>query len=435
VSSTISATGTVEPEEVVDVGAQVAGRIKTLGDDPRGVTEARYKGKTVDYRSPAVKGAILATIDDSVYRAQRDQAKATLEKAKADVLQAKAKLVQAKQEFDRAQRLREIQGNAVSNALVVGSKPLKAISDVDYDTAVANYEIAKANVSVCEEVVRQNDAILSMAEVNLGYTVIKSPVDGVIIDRRINVGQTVVASLNAPSLFLIARDLRKMQVWASVNEADIGRIRPDMAVHFTVDAFPGETFTGRVEQIRLNATMNQNVVTYTVIVAFANADQKVLPYLTANLHFEIERRTNVLLVPNSALRWRPRVEQVSPESRTLLTAGKSSGGKAAAGKQSENKAAKGGDSQEKTAKAAPSDKPAKGSEAARSRIWVVDDAFVRPISVRVGVTDGTETEVWGEGLTPGMEVVVGEATKENAASDDTKNPFAPPRIGGAKKTP
>src|SRR5262249_12654673 len=151
----------------------------------------------------------------------------------------------------------------------------------------------------------RSEAMLREAQVNLGYTQIRSPVDGVIVDRRVNVGQTVVAGLNAPSLFLIAKDLTKLQVWASVNEADIGNIHAGQSVRFTVDAYPKETFVGQVAQIRLNASMTQNVVTYTVVISTDNSQGKLLPYMTANLQFEVDRRHDVLLVPNAALRWKP----------------------------------------------------------------------------------------------------------------------------------
>ena len=157
------------------------------------------------------------------------------------------------------------------------------ISDADYDIALADYDTARSALAVGEASVVQAEAALRQAEINLGYTTIRSPVKGVIVDRRVNIGQTVVASLNAPSLFLIAKDLTRMQVWASVNEADIGRIRAGQTVRFTVDAFPGETFVGEVAQVRLNATMTQNVVTYTVVVTADNPEGRLLPYLTANL--------------------------------------------------------------------------------------------------------------------------------------------------------
>ena len=149
------------------------------------------------------------------------------------------------------------------------------------------------------------------------YCTIKSPVKGVIIDRRVNIGQTVVASLNAPSLFLIAKDLKRMQVWVAVNEADIGKIQPGLPVSFTVDAFPGETFRGEVGKVRLNASMTQNVITYTVEVITDNSNGRLLPYLTANVQFELSRLSGVLLAPNAALRWTPPAEQVAPEFREV----------------------------------------------------------------------------------------------------------------------
>ena len=150
------------------------------------------------------------------------------------------------------------------------------------------------------------------AQRNLSYCTIKSPVKGVIIDRRVNIGQTVVASLNAPSLFLLAKDLTRMQVWVAVNEADIGKIHPGQPVTFTVAAFPGETFRGEVGKVRLNASMTQNVVTYTVEVITDNSNGRLLPYLTANVQFELDRRKDVLLVPSAALRWTPSADQVAP---------------------------------------------------------------------------------------------------------------------------
>ena len=211
-------------------------------------------------------------------------------------MQLEAKCEQTEQEWKRAESL----------------LATKAIAESDYDTAGPNCKSAKANVAVGKATVRQNKAALRMAKTNLGYTTIKSPVRGVIIDRRVNIGQTVVASLNAPSLFLIAKDLRRMQVWASVNEADIGQIRVDMPVRFTVDAHPGQTFHGKVTQIRMNATMTQNVVTYTVVVTTDNSSGKLLPYLTANVQFEVDKRSGVLLVPNAALRWKPQASQIAP---------------------------------------------------------------------------------------------------------------------------
>jgi HlyD family secretion protein len=394
--STISATGTVEPEEVVDVGAQVVGRIKNLGIDPGDPQQM----KSIDYGSVVHDGTVLAEIDPAIYKAQVDQAQASLKRAKADLLQMKAKLEQAEREWSRAQILR----------------PTKAIADTDYDLAKANYDAADANVAVGEAAIQQAQAALDLAKTSLDYTVIKSPVEGVIIARRVNVGQTVVSSLNAPSLFLIAKDLSKIQVWASVNEADIGRIRsqPGMPVRFTVDAYPGEVFRGKVAQIRLNATMTQNVVTYTVVVSTDNPDLKLLPYLTANLQFEVEEHRDVLMVANAALRWRPRPEQIAPEVRETAAS-------AAAGK--------GGGPQGPSSARSPGDKkpgrPGKEREE-RGRLWVKDENFVRPIDVQIGLTDGSMTEVSGSQLQEAMEVVIGEIRKESRGDGgDTTNPFAP----------
>jgi HlyD family secretion protein len=308
-------------------------------------------------------------------------------KAKADLLQMQAKFEQTKQERKRAENL----------------LPTKAIADADYDVAVANAKVAEANVAVGEAAIRQSEAAKQLAKTSLDYTIIQSPVQGVIIARRVNVGQTVVASLNAPSLFLIAKDLRRMQVWASVNEADIGRIKPGLPVRFTVDAYPGEVFRGRVAQVRLNAAMTQNVVTYTVVVETDNSNLKLLPYLTANLQFEIDQRKGVLLVPNSALRWKPRPALVVTELReTVFSPSLRSG------------------------------KPVKDRED-RGRLWIRDGDFLRPIEVQIGATDGTQTEVSGSELSEGLEVVVGEIRKEIASSGDTTNPFAPKFFGGGQK--
>src|SRR5438132_7373952 len=314
--ATIGATGTVEPEEVIDVGAQVAGQILSFGKDP--------KGKAVDYGSEVDEGTILALIDPSLYQSDVDQSTATLEqnkanlvRAKADLGQMKAKLDQATRDWNRAQKL----------------GPSDALSQTDYDAYEAAYEIAKSNVAVgeasvtqAEKGVAQAQQTLGRSQRNLGYCTIKSPVKGVIIDRRVNIGQTVVSSLSAPSLFLIAKDLNKMQVWASVNEADVGNLRPGQPVTFTVDAFPSRTFIGTVGKVRLNATMTQNVVTYTVEILTDNSDGTLLPYLTANVTFSVAKHENGLHVPNAALRWSPsQPEMISPDSRSAMSSAQGAG--------------------------------------------------------------------------------------------------------------
>ena len=428
--STISATGTVEPEEVVDVGAQVAGRVLSLGTDEKQATGEQLK--RIDYGSAVEDGTVLALIDPAVYKAQADQANASLVRAEADLLQARAKQEQAEAEWKRAQRLRPDLAAANSEHALTGTALVsaantpvrKVISDTDYVLAKANCSSAQANTAVAEAAIQQAKAVAKMAETNLGYTVIKSPVKGVIIDRRVNIGQTVVASLNAPSLFLIAKDLAKMQVWASVNEADIGRIRTDMSVRFTVDAYPGETFRGKVAQVRLNATMTQNVVTYTVVVSTENSDLRLLPYLTASLQFEVEEHKDVLLVPNAALRWRPRPQLMASDVREKL-ASTSSGRGGRGGGPEDRFSAKGAG----TPQAGKVEKPRED----RARLWIKDGGFVRPIDVQIGVTDGSMTEVRGDRVTDGLEVVLAEV-RNDTGGGDTTNPFAPKLFRGRPKS-
>jgi HlyD family secretion protein len=267
---------------------------------------------------------------------------------------------------------------------------------VDYDTAKANHEVARANVSVAKSGIAQAQADLEKAQRNLEFCTINSPVSGVIIDRRVNIGQTVVASLNAPSLFLIARDLTKMQIWVAVNEADVGRIKPGAPVTFTVDAFPGREFHGAVGKVRLNATMTQNVVLYTVEINIENNDNLLLPYLTANVRFVLNREPNALLVPNTALRWSPSSPaQIAPDAR----------------------------SHDPQPGSGPPSKQDKGQKSSRRTLWLKDGAFVRPIEVAAGTSDGANTAVVADELHEGQEVVTGEIAA--SAQTDVKNPFLP----------
>jgi HlyD family secretion protein len=443
---TIEATGTIEPEEVVDIGAQVAGLIKEL---------------KVDYGSAVEKGTVLALIDDTLYKATVDQNAAALGKAKADLGQMKAALFLAQQNLKRDDSLLKTKG---------------ALAPNQYDTDVAAVEIAKANVLDVEALIKQAEATLKLSQVNLGYCSIIAPVKGVIVDRRVNVGQTVVSSLSAPSLFLLAKDLSRIQVWASVNEADIGRIHAGVKAHFTVDAYPNETFPGEVSQVRLNATQTQSVVTYTVVVTTENKDLRLLPYMTASLHFEIERHEDVLKVPNAALRWKPRPKQIAPafrgealaamnrpkqaddnkarpakgsaqdsasaaqDSSLATSAGTATGlksedwkartekhlrqaGKTAAPTAEAPQSAAGG-RQPPGSPAGTQTAAAKKEHHESSRLWVVEGNFVRPVPVRIIATDGTMTEVRGKDISEGMDVVIGE-TVVSDAEGDTTNPFMP----------
>lgn len=381
----IGATGTVEPEEVIDVGAQVAGQIVAFGKDSN--------GKTIDYGSAVKQGMILAQIDDTLYtadvteaEAQLEQAQAGVQRSQADLEQMQARLVQAQRDWERAEKL----------------GPSDALAESSYDNYKAVYETAKANVSIgraaivqARATVDQAQSTLKRAQRNLAFCTIRSPVDGVIIDRRVNIGQTVVSSLNAPSLFLIAKDLKQMQVWVAVNEADIGSIKAGQPVTFTVDSFPGQNFVGQVNKVRLNASMTQNVVTYTVEVNTDNSDGKLLPYLTANVQFEVNRKDGVLLVPNAALRWMPAEQQIAPDARKMEQANE------------------------------PMTRP--HGKGRMGTLWVADGEFVRPVRVEVGLTDGSQTQVSGDQVKEGMEVVTGEMRPDEIKGGDATgtNPFAP----------
>jgi len=380
VAATISASGTIEPSATVDVGAQVAGRITSFGKD--------INGKTIDYGSVVDQGAMLATIDDSVYSADLSVAKAGELTAAANLEQMNARLDQAGAEWKRAQSLYDS----------------KLMSQVDYDTDKANFEVAKANVSVAKSGIAQAQADLDKAQRNLDFCVIKSPVKGEIIDRRVNIGQTVVSSLSAPSLFLIAQDLTKMQIWVAVNEADVGRIVPGGPVIFTCDAFPGRQFEGTVGKVRPNASMTQNVVMFTVEVNTENPDNTLLPYLTANVHFIVRKESNALLVPNAALRWSPSsLAQIAPAARAQSQADPPANNPT------------------------NSSKPANaqnGAKESMSVVWVKEGEYVRPVEVKTGTTDGTVTAVTTDDFLPeGAELVTGETAESAQAA--VKSPFVP----------
>ena len=381
VAATITASGTIEPVEVVDIGAQVAGIIKSFGTD--------INGKTIDYGSTVEKDAVLAKIDDSVYAANLGVAKAQVEQDKAAELNAAANLEQMKAKLDQT----EAEWKRAQTLLAD-----KLMAQVDYDTDKANYEVAKADVSSAEAGVAQAKATtiqgqagVVAAQRDLDFCTIRSPVRGVIIDRRVNIGETVVSSLNAPSLFLIAQDLTRMQIWVSVNEADVGRIQPGAPVTFTCDAFPGRKFAGTVGKVRLNATMTQNVVTYTVEVNMDNSDNVLLPYLTANVRFTVEQETNALLVPNAALRWSPQsLAQIAPDARSQKL-----------------------------------DPPSDESAPAMGIVWVKSGEYVRPLEVKLGTSDGVNTAVAADSLGEGDEVVFGAS---GGSQDSTLNPFLPPTM-------
>ena len=279
----ISATGTLSAISTIIVGSQISGL----------VTEV-----LVDFNSPVRRGQVLATIDPSTYQAQIEQGAAQIESARAQLAQAQASMRNARLDYQRKTNL--------------GGQQLVARSDVDL--ARAALEQAQAQVNSAQAQIRQQTASTQTTRVNLQRTVIRSPVDGVVLTRKIEPGQTVAASLQAPELFTIAEDLAKMKIELAVDESDIGQVKVGQAVSFSADAFPDRQFKGVVDQVRLSATTTSNVVTYPVVVTVDNSDGTLLPGLTVNAEIEVSKRAGVLKVANAALRYKPAVEPGSPQA-------------------------------------------------------------------------------------------------------------------------
>ncbi len=285
---TVGATGTLQAVTTVQVGSQVSGNIAYLG---------------ADYNSLVKKGQILARLDPSLFEAQAQQSRANLAQAQANLTKAQSdlernrvQLVDAQQKFARAKEL--------------SARRLLPQSDLDtaktaVDSAQATVASQQATVSQVQAAIAQAQAGVNQSQVNLDHTVIVAPIDGLVISRNVDVGQTVAASMQAPTLFVLAADLTKMQVVANLDESDVGRIRPKQLVTFRVDAYPADTFRGTVSQVRLEPKVQQNVVTYATVIDVPNNDLRLKPGMTANVNVEISRASNVLRVPNSALRFRP----------------------------------------------------------------------------------------------------------------------------------
>jgi HlyD family secretion protein len=370
ITLTVNSTGTVQPVLSLQVGSYASGPIQKVH---------------VDFNDIVKKDQILAEIDPQVYKAQCRQATAALAHSAADLNQFKARLNQTERDFKRAKELYKI------TDIPGTDRPIKGIADSDYDLARANFEMATANVEVAKATVEQNKATLDMAETNLTYTTIRSPVDGIVIDRKVDAGQTVAAQFQTPVLFVIAPDLeKKVYVYASVDEADIGLIRDaqsrDQPVDFTVDAYPKDAFQGKIFQVRLNPTTVQNVVTYTVVVESPNPQIKLLPGMTANLVFQIEIHAGVPTVPNAALRFYPKPEQVRQSDRAILTSSVPNAGAA------------------KTVKSTPQ------GAVSRRYVWVADGDLLAAVKIETGLSDKSCTEVLSGNLHEGQEVVIGMQT-------------------------
>ena len=461
VVDTVGATGALEAVTTVQVGSQVSG-----------IIEALY----ADYNSIVRKGEVIARLEPSLFETQIAQAQANLARAEADVERLRVTLDDARAQLARSEDL--------------SSRDL--ISTTELEAAQVAVRSAEAQLKSSEAGVAQSQASLSQNEVNLGHTVITAPIDGIVIARQVDMGQTVAASMSAPELFIIAADLTKMRVIANIDESDVGRIRPGQVVSFTVDAYPSEEFEGTVSQIRLEPVVLQNVVTYATVIDVPNNLLKLKPGMTATVTLEIARRENILRIQNSALRFRPtpdmfavlnqpvpeilqrggggggsrggsvgargggpgrggfgdmsdaerqqmraRMQNMSPEDRAAFFAGRGGGGRGGRGGRDRTG---GGDAPRQRAnqtdlQAVPAvERGATTIDAlfaplevieTNGRVWVLDADQLRPVEVRLGVTDGTATELLavrgaGRRARPAPDPQIAELRQQIEALDDTE---------------
>jgi HlyD family secretion protein len=344
----VTATGTVSALVTVQVGAQVSGRIAKIN---------------VDFNSPVKKGQIIARIDPQLFEAAVEQARANVAAQAAQVVQAKAN--------SRNTELLRVRDRQLAAQ--------KLIAQADLDTAEATADAALANIAVQEGQLAQARANLHQAEVNLAYTTIVSPTDGVVISRNVDVGQTVASALQAPTLFAIAQDLQKMQVDTNVAESDVGKLTTGMKASFAVDAFPAERFTGTVKQVRNAPQTVQNVVTYDAVITVDNSSLKLRPGMTANVTFVYADKRDVLRVPNAALRFRPPAEAMTASAR-------------APGRSKHNPT----DPEQRT-------------------VYVLESGEPQARAIQVGASDGSLTEVVSGALQAGERVITEAAAKGDAA--------------------
>jgi HlyD family secretion protein len=359
----VTATGTLSAIVTVQVGSQVSGRIAAL---------------YADFNSAVKKGELIAKIDPQLFEAAVAQARANYVAAQGNLAKSKAQALDAERQYKRSQEL----------------AARKLIAQADLDTAQATYDAAKAQVDASAGAVEQTKAALHQSEVNLAYTDIISPTDGVVISRNVDVGQTVAASLQAPTLFLIAEDLRKMQVDTSVAEADVGRLTQGMKASFTVDAYPSEKFIGTVRQIRNAPQTVQNVVTYDAVIDVANPDLKLKPGMTANCTFVYAERDDVLRIPNAALRFKP---------TAALLAYVHGGTNGQRHYRGANAATFAGGPQ---GEAATAERRAPTSQDPdRRTVWVLKGKRPVPVRIDTGITDGTVTELRSGELSDGDQLI------------------------------
>jgi HlyD family secretion protein len=395
ISSIVTATGTVNPVINVLVGSQVSGTIKAL---------------YADFNSIVKEGQVVAQIDPAIFEAQVEQgranvlnaqanlvnAQANLENAKANLIKADVAVVDTKRTLNRNRPL--LERNVIAQATL-------DTAQVNYDTAVAQRDVANAQVESAKSQVEsskaqveQARAALNLAETNLRYTTIRSPVNGTVISRNVDVGQTVAASLQAPTLFTIAKDLTQMQVDTNVSEADVGRVAIGQGASFTVDAYPEKTFRGKVSEVRDAPIIVQNVVTYDVVIQVDNKELKLKPGMTANVSVLTQHKEEILKVPNAALRFRPQ----------------------SAGRE--------GVKGSPPRKSGEQVKSPQGDQGRMGRVWILSpEGKPIPVFIVLGITDGTFSEVVSGNLREGMEIILEEATDRKGRGQSTTQPFT--RLG------
>lgn len=418
----ITATGTLQAVNTVDVGTQVSGTISAL---------------FADYNSPVKKGQVIAQIDPSQLQTQLDQARASYQSAlatiqsaenavtaaDANVLSSQANvnrltiaLNQAKQNLDLTLSMIAQGVSAKNDLIAVQSTYDQAVVQVEQakaqlDQVKAQAQSARSQVALAKAQLQQAQAQVENASVNFSRTTITAPIDGVVVARNVNVGQTVAASLQAPTLFLLAQDLTKMQVLANIDEADVGQLRTGGKVSFTVDAYPDSKFDGKISQIRLEPQVTQNVVTYTAVVDVANPDLKLYPGMTANITVTTAERNGVLAVPNAALRFQPTNATVQGGTPTGGAAGK----RAAAAGTVPNAGGTGD----------RANRPALEEGQSIGTVYKTVGEELIPVRLVLGLTDGVNTEVVKGTLAEGDQVVVTAASAAKATSAVNASPFAP----------
>jgi HlyD family secretion protein len=394
VNLVVTATGTINPVINVLVGSQVSGTIKAL---------------YADFNSQVKEGQVIAQIDPAIFEAQVEQGRASVLNAQANLLNAQANLENAKANLTKADvAVLDAKRNLDRNQPLLEKKIIAQATldtaQTNYDTAVAQRDVAKAQVESAKSQiesfkaqVEQAKAALRVAETNLRYATIRSPVNGTVISRNVDVGQTVAASLQAPTLFTIAKNLAEMQVDSNVSEADVGRIAVGQDATFTVDAYPERIFRGKVSEIRNAPIIVQNVVTYDVVILVENKDLKLKPGMTANVSVMIAHREGVLKIPNATLRFRP-------ESAAKKESGKS-GSPQKAGERA---------------------KPVEGDQGKPGRVWVLSpEGKPTPVSITLGITDGTSSEVMGGNLQEGAEVIIEASSNKKGQNQSGTVPFMP----------